>query len=220
MLDLKVALEGNLERVFEEELRETRRALTTAVVETGTALRNQLRAQVRQGGLGRKLEKAWRMERYPRRGTSLSPAVLVFSKATRIHAAFDRGGTIRTKNAEWLVIPLAPAVRQKFDRSFAKSKSTSQPRKFSDVDAAIRRFGKLRFVKVDSRTALLIADNATKTGRVSKATRRRKGSRGVPIFLLKKQVRLDKKLNIDRVFDRAPALLARKVARELGQNAA
>lgn len=224
-LGLKVAVTGSLLEAFEQELTETKRAITAAVVDTGTELRDELRAQVRTAGLGSKLEKAWRLERYPKRGASLSPAALVFSKSTRIHAAFDRGGVIKVRNANWLVIPLPPALRQKFHLSQAHSKSTSQPRKYSEVDAAIRRYGKLRFVQVDPTTALLIADNATKTGRVSSAKggrKRRKGGgpKGVAIFLLKKEAHLRKSLDIQRVFNRADSLLARNLAQRLGANAA
>ena len=216
MLTFKAVVFGDLAKIMEDETSEVGRGLTRAVGKTGDTLKNELRAQTRRAGLGRKLEKAWRFQKFPRSGRSLAPVALVFSKATRIHAAFDRGGTIKVKNAEWLVIPLGPALRQKFHLSRARSKG-SQPRKHSEVDAAIRRFGKLRFVRVDSQTALLVADNATKTGRIRKSTRRRKGSQGVPIFLLKRQVRLRKSLDIQRVFNSANRVLAREVARELGR---
>jgi hypothetical protein len=215
MLGLKTALVGDLEKIMDAEVGTVGKALRSARDETALEVRNTLRGQVRNAGLGRKLEKAWRVLKFPPRGRkTLSPAALIFSRSNRIHAAFERGGTIRAREAEYLVIPLLPAVRQKWDRSLRRSRGPL-PRKWSEVRPAGERFGRLRFVEVDGETALLVADKATRTGRVSKRKRRKKGDRGVPVFLLKKKVRLRKVLDIKSVRAQAPTRFSRNIAKRL-----
>ncbi len=217
MLSLKVAATGNLVELMDAEVKDVGRALTAAVAVTAKAAQRVLRAQIKQAGLGRKLEKSWQILKFPARGRTLSPAALVFSKARRIREAFESAGVVRAKRASWLVIPMLPAVRQKFHLSQARSRG-SRPRKWSEVVAAVGRFGKLRYVRLDAKTALLIADNATKTGRIRKGDRRRR-DRGVVIFLLKKTARSPKLLNSPAVSRRVPGLLARNIAAKFKQAA-
>jgi hypothetical protein len=213
MLSLQVALTGDLVQIMDDEVKGVGRALTAAVAATAKEAQGLLRRQIRQAGLGRKLEKSWQIRKYPARGRSLSPAALVFSKARRIRDAFEKAGTVRAKKANWLVIPMLPAVRQKFHLSQARSLGP-RPRKWSEVVAAVERFGRMRSVLVDAKTTLLIADNATKTGRIRKG-KRRKRDRGVVVFLLKKTVRSPKLLNSTAVRRRVPAILARNIANHL-----
>ena len=217
-LGITVALTGDLRKIMDRQTTEVAKALRLAVADTAEETKNDLRKQVRRAGLGRGLEKAWRVQLFPRRRSipTLGPAAIVFSKAPRLHAAFDRDNVIKTRTAKWLVIPSDVAVRAKLHLSRARS-AGSRLRKWSEVAKAGVKFGRLVFVQKSPDTAFLIARKATPTGRISKAKRRRKSDRGQVIFVLKKQVRSPKLLNIEAVARLANRRLARNVAKHLGR---
>ncbi len=96
--DLRIILDGELDKVAD--------ASRLAVDDASAALQEELRAQVRGAGLGMGLEKAWRRNLYPGgRTKTLHPAALVFSKATKLHAAYNVGGLIRGRSGQYLAIP-------------------------------------------------------------------------------------------------------------------
>jgi hypothetical protein len=87
------------------ELGRVERAITGAMDEAVDGLKEDLRDQVRAAGLGERLAKTWRGERYPKGGESLEPAGWVWSRAPKIVAAFDAGATIVPKFGRFLAIP-------------------------------------------------------------------------------------------------------------------
>ncbi|WP_371747171.1 DUF6441 family protein [Acuticoccus sp. I52.16.1] len=88
-LDLKVV--PDLATLMAEEIEAAERAVTTGVGEVGVRLKGNWRAQVVGAGLGPRLGNTIRSERYPKQGSSIRAAALVWSKAPAIVGAHDRG---------------------------------------------------------------------------------------------------------------------------------
>ena len=91
---------------------EARRAVTRGVAIAGDGLKTAWRGQITAAGLGPNLARTIRTATYPKGGTSLKAAALVWSRASKIVNAFDAGVVIRSKDGFWLAIPL-PAAGQK-----------------------------------------------------------------------------------------------------------
>ncbi len=159
-------------------------------------LKAELRGQVTGAGLGERLARTWRSEIYPRAGTSLTAAGLVWSKAPKLVRAFAYGALIRSRNGLFLAIPTEAAGR------------LGDGRKRITPGGWERRTGlRLRFVYRRGAPSLLVADNARLTSRGRAA--RNEGRRGdasftrlagrttVPIFMLVPQVTLKKRLDVE-----------------------
>ena len=180
-----------------EDLAEAAMAAADAVSDWGKA---RLRADTAQG-LGPRVAKAWRSDVYPKRGASLSPSIVWYSKAPHIIRAFSEGATIRSRDGFWLAIPTENAPQT--GRSFGSSGRLRRARKYAITEAE-RRFGRLRYVPVrGKRLALLVADGLRKRkgkrggyAKASDAARKRGDFEdGVVLFVLVPQVTLPK--NID-----------------------
>jgi len=193
---LEAALRGKLDEILAEELRAGERAVTRGVRDATDGLKAELRQQVTDAGLGRRLAKTWRGEVYPRSGESLGTAGLVWSKAPKIVGTFTRDTVIRSRRGLYLAIPTEAAGRFGAGR-----------RKITPLGWERRTGMKLRFVYRRNAASLLVADNArlTKRGRARANIGRRKGAaftrlKGrttVPIFILVPQVTLKKRLDVE-----------------------
>ncbi|MCC3862665.1 DUF6441 family protein, partial [Emcibacteraceae bacterium Y4] len=95
---LKAALEGNLDAYLKKELLMGERAVTKAVRQATSGLKQSMRSQVVASGLGPRLARTWRGDVYPRRGESLKAAGLVYTKAQKIMEGFEEGQVIRAKD--------------------------------------------------------------------------------------------------------------------------
>ncbi|AWJ86319.1 hypothetical protein TSH58p_22655 (plasmid) [Azospirillum sp. TSH58] len=215
-------IQGDLKGLLNERLGEIADAARAAVRGAAEALQADLRAQVRAAGLGTGLEKAWRLDLYPKSGRkTLRPAGLVYSKATRLHDAFDAGETVRAKGGKWLAIPLEAAKKAGFDRSSERDDLTARrpgpvPAKWSNVSAAEARFGKLQFVPINGgRRALLVADGKARGDVLARGGAGRATS--IPLFLLVRQARGRKLLDISGAAQRAQAQLAANLSNIIGR---
>jgi len=209
-MKMSVSFTPDLAKIMAEETKAAERAVTLGVTQAGERLKSDWRTQVTGAGLGTKLARTIRSARYPKHGTSIGAASLVWSKAPQIIGAHDEGALIRSKNGFWLAIPTSVA-RERIRRG--------------PLDPGIweRRTGTpLRFVYRRSAPSLLVADNArfTKSGRIRENVTRRKdgtsysrlaGRTVVPIFLLVPQVKLRKRLDLaqdaERVARAVPGLI-------------
>ena len=72
----------------------------------GRCPRYDWRGQVRGAGLGPRLANTVRQADFPRSGTSLHAASIVWTKAPDILHAFDGGVLIRGNYGIWLAMPL------------------------------------------------------------------------------------------------------------------
>lgn len=187
------------------------RAVSAAIREAGTGLKDAWRAQITGAGLGRRLANTIRSEQFPKPRPSLSAAAVVWSKAPVIISAHDTGPLIRSKDGFWLAIP-TPAA----GKSLRGGRIT--PGEWE------RRTGlRLRFVYRRTGPSLLVAEGRLNArGRaVASRSRTGRGVTTVPIFLLVPQVQLRKRLDLARDAARAQeaipgAIVANWVETKLG----
>lgn len=182
-------------------------AVTKAISSAGLALKAGWRAQVRGAALGDRLANTIRERLYPRNEPSMNAASLVWTRAPKIVDAFDRGALIRSKDGFWLAIPTAAAGR------------ALRGKRITPGGWERRTGRRLRFVYRRRGPSLLVADDAridTRGIAQARGGRRRAdgiltGAATVPIFLLVPQVKLRKRLDIERLARataaRIPALI-------------
>lgn len=224
---LSLAVRGDLRKVLDEERKGLAAAVTRGVEAAGVALRDDLRSQVRAAGLGDRVAKAIRAQRYPKGGNSLRAAAQIFSRLVRkdprygtidVLDAFSRARIIAGREGQWLAIP-TDAARQIV--GVRRSRRDLTP---VNVEAAINQ--DLVFVRdPNSRTRafLVIAE-----GRVSRAGRIRAGFAGkrskattdvrnVVVFILVRQVRMQPKIDLTSAAVRAETDLQRRVRAEIAR---
>ena len=196
-----VEIEGDLDQAMRDEILAGERAVTETMRTSGSLLRDAWRNQITAGGLGNRLARTIRAQTYPRGGTSMEAATLVWTKAPEIVAAHDEGVEIRSAKGFFLSIPLPAA-------GVGRRGGRITPGEWEQ-----RTGMRLRFIYRRRGPSLLVAE-----GRVSSAGRavrsRSKTGRGltsVPVFLLVPKVKLKKVLNLDEavrsVVDRVPAAI-------------
>lgn len=181
------------------------RAFRATGKEVGKGLRDDLRKHTRSKGLG-KFASRWtfRVNR-PRHPMDMSVAVFPRSKATRtIIDAFDTGGIIRAKGGRFLAIPTPQNRRGKKIRIPLHELKDSfvQPLKggpgyvvFGRVRRAQRRDKKGRI------RDLAFTESSLLAGGQIRASKKLLEAGGIPLFVLKPQVRMQKRLDIRSVVD-------------------
>jgi len=198
---LTLEISPDLAALMAAEVAAGERAVTAAVKIAGEGLKAGWRGQIVGAGLGARLARTIRAERFPKGRPSLSAAALVWSKAPVIVGAHDTGPLIRSKAGFWLAIPLPAA-----GKSLRGGRITP--------DEWERRRGlRLRFVYRRTGPSLLVAESRLNTRGQAVASRAKTG-RGVatvPVFLLVPQVKLPKRLDLARDarawHDRVPGLI-------------
>jgi hypothetical protein len=193
-MDLNLKIEGSFDHAL-SRIRDELSALNrNAIKYSGLFLRNKWREQIRAAGLGRGVEKAVRMDVYPRASKqTLHPSSLVYSNARKIHTAFNDGGTIIAKgNHRYLAIPTDNVPREAF-------------RKRMSPQACEKYFGqKLKFVPNEGRRpgGVFVMDDIlrSKNDKGFKPGTKRRLAQGrekqsVIMFVLVRQVTLQKTLD-------------------------
>lgn len=213
---LAASITGDLSKLMRAEVTAVSGALKAGVKETSGDLKQMLRDQVSGSGMGSRLAKTWRDAVYPAGASpTMSPAGLVWSKAPKIIRAFDEGALIRAQSGLWLTIPTEAAPRRGLDG-----------KRISPATFPEARYGPLRFVPRRRGPSLLVVDavRVGARGRVSrrlanagrtKSGRLRSGTATVVMFLLVRQVRLPKRLNVSAARRRAEGRLAGNIERHL-----
>lgn len=208
-------LDGDLKALVNDVVSDVAGGARAAVRGASEQLQADLRGQVRAAGLGVGLEKAWRLELYPKTGRrTLRPAGLVYSKATRLHDAFDAGETVVAGKGKWLAIPLPAAIQaglHKRDQRPDTQRAGPLPAKWSSVDEARHLFGELAFVPLDGGKRALLVARGRSSGGILHA-RARGPAQDTPLFLLVRRVRGRKLLDIDAALKAAEARLARSLS--------
>lgn len=216
-----------LARGFEDDMA---RAMTRTMAEAGQMLKEGLAEATWRANSGRnKLPKTWRSRTFPMGQDSVDAATYVDTRAPKLMAVLANGVTITARGGKWLAIPTDAAgksglrasagIRSTVNTRGARERVT--PRGFE------RRTGlKLRFVAKGSafsaRTAALVVDEAKRNRATGVARPYGPGAgaklygpagRTIVVFILVRQVRLKKKLDVEAearaVQDRLPALLAK-----------
>lgn len=192
-MQLRLDIDPDLVALMEEELTAGERAVSAAMRDAGSGLKTAWRAQITGAGLGARLSRSIRSETWPKGHASLNAATLVWSKAPEILIAHDTGPLIRARNGLWLVIPTPAAGR-------GAGSGRITPSEWE------QRTGlQLRFVYRRLGPSLLVAEGRLNSrGRaVASRSKTGRGLTTVPIFLLVPQVRLRKRLDLERDARRA-----------------
>nr|WP_183508345.1 DUF6441 family protein [Methylobacterium brachythecii] len=189
------------------------RSVTAGMRKATDGLKGDLRADVKRAGLGQRLANTWRGATYPESGESLEAAAYVSSNAAKLIMAFEQGVTITAQNKKFLAIPAPDAG--------VKHVSVSKgSKRLTPADWERETGVKLRFVPSKS-GGVLVAD-AFYRRQAARFQRRKSfkpineggptaGRSFVVIFVLVKQAKLRKRLDVDRIAQewaaRAPALI-------------
>lgn len=195
------------------------RSVTAGMREISVGLKDELREDVRKAGLGDRLANAWRGTLYPRSGASVEAAAYVYSNAPKIIDAFDRGVTITARNRRFLAIPTPDAGLRQTAQRRSRGSSTGLTPAAWERETGV----KLRFVPGKSGGGVLVADafyrrqaarfQRRKSFRPIKEGGPNKGRTFVVIFVLVRQARMRKRLDIDatakRWADQIPSAVAR-----------
>ncbi len=192
-MKLKLDITPDLVAAMAAEVTAGEKAVTAAMREAGTGLKTAWRGQITGAGLGRRLANSIRLATYPKAGESLNAAALVWSKAPVIVGAHDTGPLIRSRDGFWLAIPTEAAGRG------------LRGAKLTPGEWERRRGLRLRFVYRRTGPSLLVAEGRLNSRGLGVASRSKtgRGRTTVPIFLLVPQVKLPKRLDLDRDAERA-----------------
>jgi hypothetical protein len=203
----------DLPLVMTRSVADLARATTAAMREATEGLKQALRADVENAGLGRRLANTWRGKTFPQLKVSLNPAAYVYSNAPKLIDAFNRGVTIRSSSGFYLAIPTEAAGTT--GRSQGGRKERVTPSGWE------RRTGlSLRFVYRRAGPSFLVADKArfNSQGRAVRNGRRGSDDEAIVVFLLVPQVRITRRLNVDAIAReyaaRVPGLIAKHWGRE------
>src|SRR5688572_27328108 len=214
-------LAATIARSFRADMQAELRGMEGAVVagtrDAGRGLRTELRRQVTSADLGQRLANSWQVKHYPNQ--KLDAASLVYTKAPQIIRAFDEGAAIRSRRGRFLAIPTENAPRKGADG-----------RRLSPSTFPEHQFGPLRFVPRPNGPSLLVVDGlrasfSRKTGELrgfrrgtDRARTRGDGLATVVMFLLVRQVKLPKRLDVARAAERwsgqLPALIEQQLRSE------
>lgn len=188
-MKLKLDVDPDLATMLQAEVLAGEKAVTAAMREAGSDLKNDWHGQITGAGLGQRLARNIRNKTYPERGESLDAAAFVWSRAPKIIHAHDRGVLIRSKHGFYLAIPTEAAGK---GRGGAR---------LTPLEWERRRGLKLRFIYRRNGSSLLVAEKARINARGTAVASRSKTGRGqvtAPIFVLVPQVKLRKRLDLAR----------------------
>jgi hypothetical protein len=185
-MHLSLNIDPDTVALMREEIATGERAVSTAIREASTRLKSAWRGQITGAGLGTRLARSIRSAQYPKGKPSLNAAALVWSKAPVILGAHNTGPLIRSKSGLWLAIPTAAA-----------GKSTRGGR-ITPAEWERRRGVPLRFIYRARGPSLLVAEGRLNSRGLGVASRAKsgRGLASVPIFLLVKQMKLNKRLDL------------------------
>ena len=201
-IDVKIA--PDIVALMRAEAAAGQKAVSTTMAQAGASLKSAWRTQITGAGLGQRLANTIRQQTYPKGRNSLDAAALVWSNAPVIIGAHDTGPLIRSGNGFWLAIPLPAAGR-------AMGGKRVTPGMWEQKTGL-----KLRFVYRRRGPSLLVADAVRLNTRGQAAVSKSKTGRGqvtAPIFLLVRQVKLPKRLDLARDAERAQAAIPGSIVR-------
>jgi len=200
-MKLRLELSGSIAAAMQAELLAGEKAVSEAVRGAALRLKADWRGQIAQAGLGARLARTIRSEAYPKGQPSLNAVVLVWSNAPVIVGAHASGPLIRSKSGLWLAIPTAAAGK------------SSRGGRITPAEWERRRGLSLRFIYRARGPSLLVAEGRlnSKGRAVASRSKSGRGRATVPIFLLVRQVKLAKRLDLARDAERAMASIPGRI---------
>ena len=203
-MKLDVKFTPDFVALMRAEVAAGQKAVSTTMTQAGTSLKSAWRAQITGAGLGQRLANTIRSQTYPKGKNSLDAAALVWSNAPVIIGAHDTGPLIRSGNGFWLAIPLPAAGKAQGGKRITPG--------MWEQKTGLR----LRFVYRSRGPSLLVVDAVRLNTRGQAAVSKSKTGRGqvtAPIFLLVRQVKLPKRLDLMRDAERAQAAIPGGIVR-------
>ncbi len=195
-MKLKIDVTPDLVAMMRAEVAAGQKAVSATMAQAGASLKSAWRGQITGAGLGQRLANTIRSQTYPKGRNSLDAAALVWSNAPAIIGAHDTGPLIRSDSGFWLAIPLPAAGKAMGGKRITPG--------MWEQKTGLR----LRFVYRSRGPSLLVAEavrlNTRGQGVVSRS-KTGKGQVTAPIFLLVRQVKLPKRLDLARDADQARA---------------
>ena len=185
-MKLKLNIDPDIIAMMQAEIVAGEKAVSAALREAGSSVKTAWRGQIAQAGLGQRLGRTIRSEAYPKGQPSLNAAALVWSNAPVIVGAHDTGPLIRSKSGLWLAIPTAAAGK------------SARGGRITPGEWERRRGLSLRFIYRARGPSLLVAEGRlnSKGRAVASLSKSGRGRTTVPIFLLVRQVKLAKRLDL------------------------
>ena len=208
--DPRAALRGTDEQIA--------RSVTAGMRAVMDGLKQDLRDDVREAGLGQRLANTWRGQTFPKAGASAEAAAYVTSNAPKLIDAFDRGAVITARNRRYLAIPTPEAGVRHLSKRRGKGSSDN-----GLTPAAWERETGVKLRFVPSRTGGVLVADAFYRRQAARFQRRKsfrpiresgpdQGRAFVVIFVLVRQAKLRKRLDIAatarRWADRVPGTIA------------
>jgi len=203
-MKIGVKISPDIVALMAAEVKAGQKAVSTTMAEAGASLKSAWRVQITGAGLGQRLANTIRSQTWPKGRNSLDAAALVWSNAPVIIGAHDTGPLIRSGNGFWLAIPLPAAGKALGGKRITPG--------MWEQKTGLR----LRFVYRRRGPSLLVADAVRLNTRGQAAVSKSKTGRGqvtAPIFLLVRQVKLPKRLDLARDAERAQAAIPGSIVR-------
>ena len=203
-MKIDVRFTPDLVAMMRAELAAGQKAVSVTMAQAGTSLKSAWRAQITGAGLGLRLANTIRSQTWPKGRNSLDAAALIWSNAPVIIGAHDTGPLIRSTSGFWLAIPLPAAGKALGGKRITPG--------MWEQKTGLR----LRFVYRSRGPSLLVADAVRLNTRGQAAVSKSKAGRGqvtAPIFLLVRQVKLPKRLDLARDAERALAAIPGSIVR-------
>lgn len=203
-MKIRVDVTPDLVALMREEVKAGLKAVSATMAQAGASLKSAWRAQITRAGLGQRLANSIRSQTYPKGRNSLDAAALVWSNAPVIVGAHETGPLIRSAKGFWLAIPLPAAGKALGGKRMTPAlweKKTGM---------------RLRFVYRRRGPSLLVADAVRLNTKGQAAVSKSKTGRGqvtAPIFVLVRQVKLPKRLDLARDAERAQASIPASIVR-------
>ena len=203
-MNLNISFTPDLVALMRAEVVAGQKAVSTTMTQAGASLKSSWRAQITGAGLGQRLANTIRSQTYPKGRNSLDAAALVWSNAPVIIGAHETGPMIRSGSGFWLAIPLPAAGK-------AMGGTRITPGMWEQKTGL-----RLHFVYRSRGPSLLVADAVRLNTRGQAAVSKSKTGKGrvtAPIFLLVRQVKLPKRLDLMRDAERAQAAIPGSIVR-------
>lgn len=187
-MKLTLGIDPDLVAMMQAEITVGERAVSAAILEASSGLKSDWRREITGAGLGDRLARTIRSAQYPKGKASLNAAALVWSNAPVIVGAHETGPLIRSKTGLWLAIPTAAAGK------------SARGGRITPSEWEQRRGLQLRFVYRSRGPSLLVAEGRLNSRGLGVASRAKtgRGMATVPIFVLVRQVKLAKRLDLSR----------------------
>lgn len=227
---LSIGLNTTFAQVLEGVVADGRAAVTAGIRGATTGLKDTLRGQVRANFASRKLPTTWQQVDFPARGQSLSAAGRVFSRAPVIIDAYTQARTIRGRRGQRLAIPTGwNSARGRPGRAEGGLRITTAQMAANPSAFVVRAKarpdvllwclpvaqGGARVSARGRRSRALVAGGAVPVatgkdrGRLRRAEVLKQGF--VPMFILLRQVRLAKRIDLDGPIRAASAAIPARI---------